>query len=342
MENNKMFQVGKLIYTTREDMSAEFAPVKEDAVKLTRPTLLIFGGNDTDTMQRASDYAKTARYWLPACDDSNQPIDIYSVAYTAFRPLKNDCGLYFPTTHDYQDFADTFFLPNLTHNGQRISLEEAKANMSKIAIFAHSAGGFVAENTLNSTRQSLLDIGYSADEITDIFSQIVLVAHSPYSFVTEPIQAVYICPFYDSLGSFAKAMEYITSQEDKYHTSVQHFKPMTFASHYLSNMAKGSFNPYWLDYPAVCVGNKNTIMIAPNKLRRFGNIPEDHGLSGIIHYPKKYNMPDQSAIGRATSEIIEYTYGQAFDGTRKNIVKSVFLLAKEKYNDLAISNTKGE
>jgi len=341
MEDSQMFQIGKLEYTANNVPALTQVSLK--SMQIDGKTLIIFGGNDTDSLTRARQYAQTANLWLQDTHN-NEKIDIYSVAYTGFRPLESESGNYFVTAHDYSDFADTFFTPLFIKDGQRIDLQNAKDNMAKVAVFTHSSGAFVLDQALASTKISLLNAGYSEEEINQIFNQLVTISHAPYTFSNQPIKAEYICPFFDSLSSFSKGLDFIT-QEGNYHTSVQHFSPKIFTTHYLQNLSKGyGYKPYWHRYPAICIANENTIIIAPNKLRQSKYIPEDHSMAGIIQYPAGYPIVNKTPIGEATTEIIMHTLDAAFSKTRSDFeIDDIFEFAKNKYDkNFSLENNAGE
>lgn len=71
-------------------------------------------------------------------------------------------------------------LPRITDDkGNRLDTQTAMRRIRKINIVAHCHGGFVALELENRTAQMMRALGYTPNEITNILSQLLVVAHAP-------------------------------------------------------------------------------------------------------------------------------------------------------------------
>lgn len=167
------------------DLSAEnhWKRIETEECIITRPTILILGGDGVETEEEANGYAKAVgNFCAPFLPD----VDIISVCY-------NKEGLYgYNYSRNIKNLEKRIFLPLVSRDGKRLSLEEACKNVRQLTIFGHCRGTNIFKNILEELNKDMLELGYSQAEINKVFNQLFLIAYaSKLEDIPKTVNTVY-------------------------------------------------------------------------------------------------------------------------------------------------------
>ena len=161
------FLVGRRV--NDDGVSNHWQSVDLSEHKITRPTVLVLGGNITNDNRTANGYAKVVESMLGGFAGD---ADILSVNY-------NGCGNYFSPILEKSiiRLANELFVPLISSGGQRLKLDEACKNVRKLTIFAHCFGYNNVAIGLQEVLFNLLGkYGYDMHEAGKIVEQLFVVS----------------------------------------------------------------------------------------------------------------------------------------------------------------------
>lgn len=267
---------------------------------ITKPTIIILGGNPTISKKEADRNIKIVSSILgdSFSSISRDKFDIYSSFYNKGTLLDENYELsYRYTDADFCDFAEFMFMPLLyNENGtKKLPLSEAKKNLRKVIVFAHSAGVQVMNKTMDVFDRLLIIREYSKKDRRELLNQISFMAYSPFGIVEGPVSAIYITPINDSLNSWLRPIilkEKIENWQFDY-DRVQQTK---------EELAKELETQDYISYIGESGGVK-FLNITPRPLRN--DLKEDHGFLGLLRKPSG-EYPYSSETGVIVSEIMQY------------------------------------
>lgn len=331
MEENKSFLVGRI--TGKRKFRDEFQLIDKNQFDASMKTLLILPGNPTSDVHSAERYARCASLWLDGVKDVDG-VQVCSMIYSNGRPLFEDGAYNF--NYNYEEVVDTFFMPYFVKDGKRLPESKAIANIKNLVVFTHSAGAVVMNECMAMLENKLKDAGYSADEVSNIYSNIVMIAYSPYAVVYSPIKRVYISPVYDTMGGFIKTMQVFPKDGTTF--SRIKFKVKRFNEVYDRSVefAIKGLQDLVRKYGAICMtDSERNLNIMPDLLfDRGGNYPEDHGIAGVINYPLK--SPEKTKVGEVTTTIMCDIVQKAFERQENNFdIGDLYNMCAKKYAKLA-------
>lgn len=157
--------------------------VVEPNYKITKPTVISFGGNFTCTGKHASGMSnivanllgmkpKTHNNQIATFDD----VELLGISYGKLRYAENTTM----NDDEIKDLCNRLFVSLVVDdNGNRLDLETAMKNASMVTLFNHCYGAQVADEVMLEFMCRLSEVGYSADEIHKITSQITAVSYAP-------------------------------------------------------------------------------------------------------------------------------------------------------------------
>ncbi|MBQ9791728.1 MAG: hypothetical protein IJW28_03985 [Clostridia bacterium] len=157
--------------------------VVEPDYKITKPTVISFGGNFTFSGKQASGIAnivanllgmkyKRHKNQIATFDD----VDILSISYGKLRYAENTVL----NDDEIVDLCNRLFVPLvLDKNGNKLPVEQAMINASMVTLFNHCYGSRAADEVMLEFMCKLKDIGYDAGDIHSIISQISAVSYAP-------------------------------------------------------------------------------------------------------------------------------------------------------------------
>ena len=274
---------------------------------------VILCGNNTKNAKKASAYATYYINWIKE-HMGTEDITVYSVYYPHTQPLNN--ALMVNTRFNYEGLAKILFKQAIYNDGNVRSADEVASSMDDIMFFGHSVGGFVMNQLMNMLGGMLYEQKFSEDDIKNIYSRIVFMGYSPFALVEAPINAIYIAPIYDSVGSTKLAIEKMNECKD-FVSSV----PKLQISKIYKNIDK-PYADFMVKYQkaidnqdTVYFANANTLIATPNLLF-FDGIKEDHNLAGVIKY--SYDNTYKTNAGEITTQLIQQTLKYVLSVERQN------------------------
>ena len=162
-----------------------------DNLKFEKPTVLCFSGNATLTNEDANGLAKMVENYLGLMFTPKQDyhlfdhIDILGVKYAR---LSKNIGCLDESA--VEQIANAIFSLLVDGRGQRLNLQQAKQNMSRITFFTFCAGNQELVKVIGTLNQKLADVGYEADEIYAINRASLEVSYAPENIMYNRIPSV--------------------------------------------------------------------------------------------------------------------------------------------------------
>lgn len=159
----------------RRNLDAEhhWEDIDLENYQVSKPVVLMLGGDGTKNNKKANGYLKTAEKILGVFKDD---VDIVGVSYNdALRSSQTQ----FVQTYS---LVENLFIPLVSADGEKLSTEQACKNMRNISILAHCCGDFkISECIENILEDRLSELGYNDEDRDKILSQIFMVSFaSPY------------------------------------------------------------------------------------------------------------------------------------------------------------------
>lgn len=148
---------------------------------ITKPTIICLGGNATIDTFEANGFCKLVENMLGlikrgSTENISDRVDLLGFGYAR----KNSSDEVGELPNDFvENFVDSVMIPLFSENGERLSLDEAKRNMSKISFFTYCHGQVEANKIIETLDLRLADLGYNEGEINDINSATVNVSFAP-------------------------------------------------------------------------------------------------------------------------------------------------------------------
>ncbi len=269
--------------------------------------IVILCGNNTKSPMRAGSYAYYCFQWLKDNKISND-ITAYSIFYPRSQPLMPsfEPDPYF----DYDALAEILFAQNIEFDDKKISTKQLKKCLENTIFFGHSAGGFIMNKLMHGLQKILTSHGTSSKQIEAVFNSIVFVGYSAYDLVDAPINAIYISPIYDSIGSTKRSYDKMLESKDVVSSNptltlerISNIQADSYASflNLLETAMRGTDTAYYM--------HQKTMHAIPNLLYDDGFIKEDHNLAGVLNYPTE--NPRKTKAGKLTTnflrQVFEYT-----------------------------------
>lgn len=160
-------------------------------LRFEKPTVLCFSGNTTIKNEDANGLAKMVENYLGLMFTPKQDyhlfdhVDILGVKYAQ---LLKDTGHLNQSA--VEQIANAIFSLLVDGRGQRLNLEQAKQNMSRITFFTFCAGNRELVKVIGTLNQKLADVGYEADEIHAINRASLEVSYAPQNIMYNCIPSV--------------------------------------------------------------------------------------------------------------------------------------------------------
>lgn len=242
-----------------------------------KPTVLCLCGNATTTNKIANGFAKQAETYLDLMFAPKQDyhtldhVDIISVKY-------NQAGTLNIRTKDL--LTDALCALLVDQNGQRLDLETAKKNMSRVCYFTFCGGNKELQSLINQLNEKLVKLGYKNEEIYAINNASLEVAYAPQSVIYNRIPSVRIISKKDEVNSFVHFMALeaggVLTQEQ-----MQNLDGI-----YLHEDKPGSLNgikndistPYLVDFPADTTTAGSIQIISSGLLNTYDGRFDEHSV----------------------------------------------------------------
>lgn len=150
-----------------------------------KPTVFCISGNGTNSEYEANALGSQAERYLDllfkaeiknsktSVIETIQPLnkcDIYSVIYNGDKSIDKSL---------LEQIVKAMFALLVDKNGNRLELEQAKKNMSRLSFFTFCAGNVQLTNILFKLARQLYQVGYNDNEILLIFNASLEVSYAP-------------------------------------------------------------------------------------------------------------------------------------------------------------------
>lgn len=166
-------------------------------LRFSKPTVLCLSGNGTTRNQDANSLAKQVEKYLDLMFEPKQNyytlnnVDIMSVKYARIEGLGEIVNGEL-SKQAVEQIAHAIFLLLVDANHQRIQIEQAKQNMSRITFFTFCAGNKELQKIINCLNEKLLSVGYREDEVYAINRATLEVSYAPLNVLYNRIPSVRI------------------------------------------------------------------------------------------------------------------------------------------------------
>ncbi len=191
------------IYLRVKDGPKPLKLVDINQLSFNKPTVCCISGNGAVTPESAYGFARMAETYLELLfrtkDGCNvlDNVDVMTIKYA--KPEGIVTGGYISDSFSEQ-FANALLKLLTDANGNKLNLETAKKNMSKITFFTYCAGDINLQNILSRfLDKKLLNIGYSEEEIVTIYNASFNVSYASVSSCQNKIPSVKAVSLNDSL-----------------------------------------------------------------------------------------------------------------------------------------------
>ena len=212
--------------------------VAVDKISIDEPCVLVLGGDGSNTPKAANGYMKQIESLLQA-NNIDDTVGIYSVVYSfgdsrtdkkfAFNEyvarkilmrqkghslgndIKSESVDDIDPRYVHQIF-ETVFLPRISRDGVKLSVDEAIKNIRNITIVAHCHGAYTFLKIEDLMQQKMLELGYKPEECASIQKELLCVAYAPY------------CPLgvsKSTLISFASARDYDVKHYNQFEAHIR-------------------------------------------------------------------------------------------------------------------------
>lgn len=142
-------------------------------INITKPTVLVLGGNGTSTDTLANGSAKVVASMLGVFADDTDLIAVnYNSAADNLAAVDQNCT----------KLANQIFLPLVSNQCKKINPLVARRNIRQITIFAHCFGDKVANYLMQGLQDILEWLRYSPQERRQICEQVFVVTYGITSF----------------------------------------------------------------------------------------------------------------------------------------------------------------
>lgn len=151
--------------------------------KIVKTTIINLGGNGTINAEQANGRCSRVERMMGLkakneyISSTYQDIDIIAFVYGRDSETQTVGKL---TNEEISNYVDSLFLPLLINeDGNRLSLEDACINFSKIVFYSHCYGSQAINELMANLSKKLTKLGYTKDEIDSIYSQTIHITYSP-------------------------------------------------------------------------------------------------------------------------------------------------------------------
>ena len=177
-------------------------------LKITKPTVLCFGGNRSMDERDANAFCKSAERLLNFDSlfgsRNRNDIDLIGISYGHYKgdKYKSQDGVETSslTKSEIKKFATKVFRPlYLNDEGNRINKYTAMKNFNLITTFSHSYGSMAINSIIEEVYKDMINAGYTYADTCEIFSQIISVSYAPRGVISgvSNIQIISGCDGYD-------------------------------------------------------------------------------------------------------------------------------------------------
>ena len=177
---------GQRIYKNEQNKYV-FKKIKLQDLHISKPSILILGGNATTSNLATNGYIKQIEKLL-GIKNNDQLVDIYSINYNKCDKTTGNIN-----NEEIEQIINSTFLPLITdNNGKKLDKKFAIRNIRNINIFTHCLGAKVVDIIFDNLYDKMLNkLKYDTDDIKDILSQVVHISYAPLTCNNKNITNIY-------------------------------------------------------------------------------------------------------------------------------------------------------
>ena len=177
---------GQRIYKNEQNKYV-FRKIKLQDLHISKPSILILGGNATISNLATNGYIKQIEKLL-GIKNNDQLVDIYSINYSKCDKTTGNIN-----NEEIEQIINSTFLPLITdNNGKKLDKKFAIRNIRNINIFTHCLGAKVVDIIFDNLYDKMLNkLKYDTDDIKDILSQVVHISYAPLTCNNKNITNIY-------------------------------------------------------------------------------------------------------------------------------------------------------
>jgi hypothetical protein len=299
-----------------------------EIMDLSRPAILILGGENTNSSTLAYNYAKhifktlygggieggldiyVTYYKMRDRDSGIDRLNLFKESGVKINPDFDVTGDYLSGTypkylHKIYKFA---FMPRVFNtSNSRLSFDTAKKNMKKLLVFSHCHGAYVI-NKISQTMSENMCGFYSVKEIRDIKKQTMTINHAP--FAPMGISGFYETSFLsmadNGINHYSKWFQYIKEQPNKFQPAfykklgrvmiIDKAKTHPLLEHNISGIASGDIDDKFLTHNGMILFAtiRNALLIGADAIQSGEKFPPNAKLlqNGIISYKELTKRAD--------------------------------------------------
>lgn len=153
--------------------------------RITKPTVLCFGGNTTTTPEEANAVCKIAQNLVGAKQPSTEnefatlnDVNFIGIAYGKDRESSRTGYL---SSEEHKELAQSIFLPLcLDEKGSTLPKEQILKNFNQITLFSHCYGTFEIASIIEESCQEMHRLGINRKTMFEALDQVFSVSYAPF------------------------------------------------------------------------------------------------------------------------------------------------------------------
>ena len=193
------------------------------------------------------------------------------------------------TTEYINELFKKVLLPRISDANKKLPVDIAMQRVRKLNIVTHSFGGYVTQRLEEIAQENMRNLGYSTNEIKQILSQLLIVAHAPsYRPKKSKMRFLGFMSAYDSFVSLphnwvTEYIQQLRNQDSKYMTD---------------NNLIGMEHKWLANGPVFLGGNSGNLFLVARSFKYGNQSDGGYGPHKDEHANTNYiKMPDQTKDG---------------------------------------------
>ena len=285
----------------------------DDKFRITRPTVIFFGGNTTNDDRAANGNIKLVERLLRAGTTSD--IDLLSIKYES--EILDERGYFVHGVKEsIEEYYKKYIKPILYDPKDRRKLKSEKRIMralQKITFVGHCVGCSVINKIITLLETDLVNLknkGHKITNVDNIISKIQVVAYAPHSEIVGNVNVLYITPYNDKDDTWQHPLYRMEGKKD-----------IEFPRGFMKDYQKCGTVPGLAVQSAIekygyaVVKRGQSVVVIPGPMSRYS----DHAFTGMVDI-KTLGEDSKNA---KTAHALQAALAKALDIFTENSVKAV-------------------
>lgn len=285
----------------------------EKGFRITRPTVIFFGGNTTNDDRAANGNIKLVEKLLRR--GSSRDIDLLSVKYES-EILDERGHFVHGVKESIENYYKQYIRPILFDPKDRRKLKSERRIMralQKMTFVGHCVGCSVINKIINLLEEDLIKLKRAGNKITNvenIISKIQVVAYAPHSEIIGNVNVLYITPYNDKDDTWQHPLYRMEGKKD-----------IEFPRGFMKEYNKHFDIPGQVvqmaieNYGYAIVKRGQSVVVIPGPMSRYS----DHAFTGMVD-TKLLGAGSKNA---KTAVALQSSLAKALDIFTQNSVKAV-------------------